>query len=393
MMNKLFVSSYFRSINHYGEELCGDKVEILFNNNSFVAVLADGLGSGVKANILATLTSKIISEMVIADFSIDEIVETISKTLPECRERKVAYCTFTIIQIFNHGLCRLVEFDNPETIILRNNQILELEKHEYSIGNRLIKEVAFESRADDIFVFFSDGVINASSTSVLNLNWNLSSIKDFLLKYTRKSDSVKEINRLLLANVFNLYQGIAQDDVTCCVLKVINKTKSCVMVGPPLDSSNDKETVRRLLECDGNKIVCGGTTSNIVARELAETITTDINQDDNSLPPISYIKGIDLVTEGVITLKKVNDLLKACLKDDDYKESLLNSKLENGAISMVKIFINDCSEILFLVGQANNTVHNSLTYTAINLESKLRLINEIATSLKSLGKIVMVEKN
>ena len=127
-MNKIHLESAWKSLNKTGEELCGDKVMIKRNKDSFVMVLADGLGSGVKANILSTLTSTIISEMVYSGCSLVEAVETISETLPVCKDRGVAYSTFTIIQAFYNGDVNIVEFDNPSTVIIRNNEILNIDK-------------------------------------------------------------------------------------------------------------------------------------------------------------------------------------------------------------------------------------------------------------------------
>ena len=389
---EIFVETYFRSLNKVGEVLCGDKVEVRRNDDSFIVVLADGLGSGVKANILSTLTSTIISEMIYSGSSMEEVVETISATLPECAVRGVAYSTFTIVQVYDDGTCKLVEFDNPDTIVIRDNESLELTKEVYKLGNRTIKEVSFKVVPGDLIIFFSDGIIHAGLGEVLNLGWERPQVIDYLKRYIRPEDSAKEVNRLLLAQVNDLYGGEPQDDSTVAVLKVVKKTTSMVMVGPPVNVNDDAEVVRKLMNCDGKKIVCGGTTANIVARELSERVTMDtLVEIQGDVPPIAYIRGIDLVTEGVITLGKVDEYLSECLRSDKYKEELLNSKAKDGAVSMVKILLNECSEIVFMVGMSDNPAHKGIAYTTISLSGKLRLIDKIARSLVDLGKIVRID--
>ena len=109
-MNDLCADIGYKSINHYGEELCGDHVDIVEESeNSTVIVLADGLGSGVKASILSTLTSKIISTMMAAGLSIEDCVSTIAATLPVCSVRGVAYSTFTIMHIVNNDTVDIIQ--------------------------------------------------------------------------------------------------------------------------------------------------------------------------------------------------------------------------------------------------------------------------------------------
>ena len=127
------------SLNKKGEELCGDKVEVARLGESIIVVLSDGLGSGVKANILASLTSKIIISMLREGAEIDEVVETIASTLPVCKERNVAYSTFTILQINGDGDAYVVEFDNPGIVILRKGQTVELRKTARQIAGKTIK--------------------------------------------------------------------------------------------------------------------------------------------------------------------------------------------------------------------------------------------------------------
>ena len=114
----------WKSLNKHGEELCGDKVEVLKTEDSDIVILADGMGSGVKANILATLTSKILGTMFLEGADIESCVETVAKTLPVCKERQVAYATFSILQIFHNGEAYLVEYDNPECVFVRDRKLI-----------------------------------------------------------------------------------------------------------------------------------------------------------------------------------------------------------------------------------------------------------------------------
>ncbi|MEA4874322.1 SpoIIE family protein phosphatase [Anaerorhabdus sp.] len=392
MNNKVHVESYFKSLNKKNEELCGDKVEIRRNDESFVMVLADGLGSGVKANILSTLTSTIIAEMVSSGASLQDVVETIAATLPECKERGIAYSTFTILQVFYDGMAHLVEFDNPATIFIRDAQILETTREVRMIGKRKITESTFQVKKNDSLIMFSDGIIHAGIEQALNFGWDHPQVQQFLLDYTNPNDSAKEITRILLANVNDLYGGRPGDDSTVACAKILEAKETRVMVGPPLDEQDDAKVVQRLLEATGKKICCGGTTSNIVSRITGNEIEMEsLVSLVSDVPPMAYIKGIDLVTEGVLTLQKVNKYLSRCVESQDYLEELLLTKGKDGALCLVKCFLQECSQVTFMVGRSDNPAHNAIAYSTISLNAKIQLIREMAENLKHLGKIVSIE--
>ena len=159
----------WKSLNKQNEELCGDKVEIIKTQDSDIMILADGMGSGVKANILATLTSKILGTMLYEGADIESCVETIAKTLPICKVRKVAYATFSILQIFHSGEAYLAEFDNPSCVFIRDGKIVKYPYETREIGGKKIHEYRFQVKKNDCFVLMSDGVIYAGAGSILNL--------------------------------------------------------------------------------------------------------------------------------------------------------------------------------------------------------------------------------
>ena len=138
-MNDLCADIGYKSINHVGEELCGDHIDIIeTDDNSTVIVLSDGLGSGVKASILSTLTSKIISTMLAAGLPIEECVSTIAATLPVCSVRGVAYSTFTIIHIKNNEIAEIIQYDNPHVVVIRDEKNYDYPKTEMNIDRKSV---------------------------------------------------------------------------------------------------------------------------------------------------------------------------------------------------------------------------------------------------------------
>lgn len=392
MKDKIHIDAWNSSLNKKNEELCGDNVVSKINDESFIMVLADGLGSGVKANILSTLTSTIISEMIFEGASLSETVETVAKTLPVCQERHVAYSTFSIIQVFYDGHVKLIEYDNPLAIFIRDGMIMKIDRQERIYNEKKIYEASFNVLPNDYITFFSDGIIHAGVGQTLNFGWQHEEVEKFLQQYTSNTDSAKEIVRILLANVNYLYDGKPGDDSTVACIKMLEAKETIVMVGPPSHKEDDNRVVERLLSASGLKICCGGTTSTIVSRYLNKPIETDPLIDFTSdVPPKGYIEGIDLVTEGVLTLQKVNRYLGKCVEDNAFLDNLLQSDQTDGATCLIKVFLLSSTMITFMVGLSDNPAHEAIAYSTISLNAKIQLIKDMALKLKKLRKIVNIE--
>ncbi|MBR5135269.1 MAG: SpoIIE family protein phosphatase, partial [Clostridia bacterium] len=180
-MNDLCADIGYKSINHYGEQLCGDHVEIIEpSDDSTVIVLSDGLGSGVKASILSTLTSKIISTMMAAGLPLEECVSTIAATLPVCSVRGVAYSTFTILVLKNNETAEIIQYDNPHVILIRDEQNYDYPMTEMNIGGKRIYKSVIPLRENDIFVAMSDGCPHAGIGIMYNFGWKREDIIGFL---------------------------------------------------------------------------------------------------------------------------------------------------------------------------------------------------------------------
>lgn len=384
---KYYMDFAYGSLIKHGEELCGDMVEFFNDENQFVAVLSDGMGSGVKANILATLTAKIGLTMLKEGMRIEEVVETVSQTLPVCSQNKVAYSTFTMVKVAKDGFAYIVEFDNPTVFFMRGEEMLRLDWNERIINNKKIRECKIQLKERDRIVMVSDGVEFAGTRPTLNYSWQWKDIAKHLLKFTNENMNAKTITNNLLGVCNQLYYFEPADDTTVATIKVSSDSKAVLFSGPPINKKMDKEVVHKMMGSAGKKIVCGGTTANIVARELNVEYKSSTEIVDEDIPPIGYIEGIDLVTEGVLTLRKSCEILKKLLTTND--DSFLHKK-KDAATLLSRILYEDCIHIKMIIGRCINP-ENLMTDISDDLSARLYVLNEMKNVLVKLGKIVEVE--
>ena len=380
----------WKSLNKHHEELCGDKVEILKTEESDIVILADGMGSGVKANILATLTSKILGTMLYEGASIESCVETIARTLPICKVRKVAYATFSILQIFHSGEAYLAEFDNPSCVFIRDGKIVDYPYETREIENKKIREYRFTVKKNDCFVLMSDGVIYAGAGSILNLQgWTWEAMAEYTLKCTKKTLSASRLAVMLSQACEELYEEKPGDDTTVAVARVIDRRVVNLFTGPPKEKEDDERLMREFMGAEGKKVVSGGTSSNIAARVLGKEIVTKINSRNPDIPPMAEIEGIDLVTEGVLTLAKCLKLLKKYERDEFDAEFFEELDAENGASRLAKLLIEECTELNLFVGTAVNDAHKD-SELSFDISMRMNLVNQLVAVAEKLGKTVRV---
>lgn len=380
----------YKSLNKYKEELCGDKVEILKTEDSNIIILADGMGSGVKANILATLTSKILGTMFLNGATIDECVETIVKTLPICQVRGVAYSTFSILQIFHNGEAYLVEFDNPSCVFIREGKLVNIPFTKRIIEEKVINEYRFKVELNDCFVLMSDGVIHAGVGKILNFGWTWECMADYTLEAIKTTMSSSRLATVLSKACDDLYMGHPGDDTTVSVTRIIPIKKLHIFTGPPEHKEEDKKIIRDFMEGESVKVVCGGTSANIVARELKKEIKTSLKYTDPTLPPTATIEGLDLVTEGVLTLNRALTLLKKYVDGDIDENFFLELDKDNGASNLAKLIIEECTELKIFVGKAINEAHQN-PHLPFDISIRMNLIEQIKEAVHNMGKKVTIK--
>lgn len=387
-MNNLCADIGYRSVNHVGEELCGDHVDVIEQDeNSTVIVLADGLGSGVKASILSTLTAKIISTMMAEGLSLEDCVSTIAATLPVCSVRGVAYSTFTIIRLVDNEYAEIIQYDNPGVILLRDGHGVEIPKTELNIDGKLIYRSRIKLQENDIFIAMSDGCIHAGVGLALNFGWDRKDIIAYMETFYDVGFTAKTLSTILLEECNRLYGGKPGDDTTVCTIRIRKRAPMNLLFGPPSNRDDGNKMMSLFFSKEGKHIICGGTTSSIAAKYLGKTVRTDLNFIDPEIPPIAHIDGVDLVTEGVITVNKVLSYAKDYLADNEsYTEW---SCKQDGASLICRLLFEEATDINFYVGRAINPAHQNPDLP-INFNIKMQLVSELSECLRKMGKRIKV---
>lgn len=381
-----FVDIYDESLRKTGEELCGDKVKIFKTDDKATIVLSDGLGSGVKANILATLTTEIISTMLKAEISLREVIDTVINTLPICKIRKIAYATFTIIEINQKtNDFKVINFDNPPIFLIKNGRVQFPKVQTMEILNKKIAVVEGHLDRGDFLAAISDGVLHAGMGITLNFGWGWDDIANYIegLLITH-SISARNIVHEIMSKTNSLYKGYPSDDATTVGIYVRKRNGLIVFSGPPADKSKDEFCVEKILTFDGRRVVCGGTTGNIIATHLGEVVETLIPTMTKDVPPIGRLSEIDLLTEGIITLSKCIEYLK-----ESNGETTGLPFVIDGAVMLAKELLR-ADYIHFLVGlKVNRYYQNPLLPKNISIRKSV--IMELADILLEKHKEVKIE--
>ena len=381
----------YKSLNKFTEILCWDKVEILHTEDSHIMILADGMGSGVKANILSTLTSKILGTMFLNGATLEECVDTISETLPICQVRQVAYSTFSILQVFHNGDAYLVEYDNPGCIFIRNGMLMEIPKNIRVIQGKSINEYRFKVQKGDALILMSDGTIHAGVGDLLNFGWLWKDIADYAVRQYQVTISAMRLAAAISRACDELYQFRPGDDTTVACMRIIDSKPVHLMTGPAKNPDDDGRMVRDFMSDPSAKtIVCGGTSASIVSRVLGKRLDVSLDYVDPEIPPIAYMDGVDLVTEGVLTLNRVVQLLRRYVKNETVSEEFFEELDKNNGASMVaKILIEDCTEVHLYVGKAINSAYQNPSLP-FDLGIRKNLVEQLKRAIEDMGKQVTV---
>jgi len=382
MENQFYVEVNVSQKNYEGERICGDTFlsRRIREENRIVAVLSDGMGHGVKANMLSTLTATMAINFTEEHKEVNRIAEIIMNTLPVCSERQMSYSTFTIVDVEIDGETRILEYDNPQTFIMRGNKlfdpgwnciILDSDKN----SGKELRSCSFKPEKEDRIIICSDGITQSGlGTSKYLFGWgteNLETYVNELILYDPVISAMQLAAKVVnMAHINDIYH--ARDDSSCAVIYFREPRKLLICTGPPYEEVNDMVLGDAVRSFEGKKILCGATTSDIIARELRLKIEDSFEFDDPDLPPVSFMEGIDLITEGILTLGKVNEILKSY--SGNYKPG-------KGPADQIVKFLLESDEIHMIIGTRINIAHQDPSLP-VELEIRRTVVNRIGRLLE-----------
>lgn len=344
-----------------GMKICGDVILKTKDPGSgrYICVLSDGLGSGVKANVLATLTARMAQQYVLNDFDLTRSARIIMNTLPVCRERKISYATFSLFDVDPSGRARIVEYDSPSFFFLRRGRVVVPEKTRLDLSrSKAFKEEyllysEINMQAGDRLVFCSDGVTQAGLGSPAHpLGWREKPAAAYLEDLLGRSPglSARALSRRFAEQALLVDGGRPKDDITALTVFMREPRRLLIATGPPMDGGRDKALAERVKSFSGRIIACGGTTANILSREWQRPLSINIRERSEGIPPTSTLEGADLVTEGMLTLNRAAEMLEKGQDDPS------PSQIKDGADRFVQL-VRDSDRIHFLVGTRINEAH------------------------------------
>ncbi len=398
-MSDLSVDGTFIEVGHYqlfkynqgaaGDTFLSQKHD---SDGRVITVLSDGLGSGIKAGVLSTLTATMAMKFIASDIPIKRAADIIMSTLPVCKERGISYATFTLVDIEPNSRVRIMEYDNPGYILIREKTVVEPIK-QCTLIERKNKKTAplreawlnysdYKAQPGDRLIFFSDGVTQSGmGTHAFPLGWGASRTQDFVLeKIAENSEiSARELARAVVQKAQHHDSYQAKDDITCGVIYFRHPRDLLIMTGPPINPDHDDEMARDFNAFAGRKIVCGGTTTNILSRVLGNSVKLILKNLDPVVPPMSVMDGADLVTEGIITLGTVAEILERGTVPGSGSGNLAGlageRTGENGATKIVEM-LQDSDRILFMVGTKINEAHQDPNMP-VELEIRRNVVKKI----------------
>jgi serine/threonine protein phosphatase PrpC len=345
-----------------------------------VSVLSDGLGSGVKASVLASMTATMAIKFAASTMDIRRSAEIIMDTLPICSVRKISYSTFTVVDMASTGETRIIEHGNPSFLLVRPKgkaQVTKTEVRPERWQDRVINFSSFDVQREDRIIFFSDGITQAGMGEFRTpLGWGLQGVDRFVREnIDRYPDiSARELSRVLVAKAEEVDGLSAKDDITCGVVYFRSPRELLVLTGAPFNRAHDRDLARMAERTVGRKVICGGTTANIISRLLNRTIQIDMRQRLHPrIPPSARMEGFDLVTEGTLTLGEVLRLLE---------EGFAPEEMESNPAVRLAALLLDSDIVKFAVGTRINEAHQDPNIP-LELDLRRNIVKRIAQLLES----------
>lgn len=358
---------------------CGDLITVLNDEYHTTVIHVDGKGSGIKANINAHLVTSRIKTLLGEKLSLQAVHQRITRTMVESIAQDLPFSAFQMIRIFRDGKVRVMGFEMPPPLIYSQGHCYPLVGKDHHHRHLSSLEATFLLKPDEYIVSLSDGIAQAGLGITFQNGWGINQIASYLEYKLKAKVPAPEQFSLLISKAMELWGGENKDDCSLIAMKAKLANVINIFTGPPSNKAKDFRFLKALDQCVGEKIVCGGTTAKMVSRH--KKVPLHLEEEVNLFGlPRYHMDGIDLVTEGSITLNMVNNLL----------ENPRNEQLElTPAVRLYEKML-EADIIHFHVGLAQNTSLNHVEFKQLDIHSRKVIIPNLVQKLEKTGKIVTV---
>lgn len=359
---------------------CGDVTACERTPAATTLVCADGIGSGIRARIAAQMCASRILELLRLGFSPRKAFTAVARTMEQARDPSRPFAAFTLARVRNDGMATVVSYESPPAVLVSRRHAAALPQSPMELGGAMAMESNCYLEPGDAILVMSDGITQAGIGSRFPLGWQTEGVVRWLNDRLTDGLEVPSLPQHLLDEARRLWvQG--GDDCTVAMAHCRRGQIVNLFTGPPANRADDAHAVRRFVQSEGLKIVCGGSTAELVARVLKQRVC--VEQDAKSLiaPPRYEIEGIDLVTEGAVTLNQVYNVI-----DEDIRELT-----EDSGVTELCALLQIADRVNLFVGGAKSKAAGDISFRQRGILTRDRIVPLLVEKLRAAGKLVVVE--
>lgn len=362
--------------------VCGDYVLVDRTMEATTVIVADGIGTGIKAHIAAVMCASRLMELINLGFSLREACRKIVDTMHEARTSDIPFAAFTICRVLNSGHATIIFYEIPVPILINNRLAAYLPTlRSVPMGLELISEVNCTLDYGDGIILVSDGVSQAGLGQQYRLGWGMEAVCNFVNGCLIQGTPLSDVPGKVIDRVKTISGTRYGDDTTCLTLFCREAKTLNVLTGPPKNKKADKETVQHFMQMKGEKVICGSTTAEMVGRQLGTPVRMKVVSQSFHQPPVYEMDGIDLATEGAVTLNQLYNIL-----EED------STRLDpSSSVSDLYRLFHDADTINFIVGTAKNSGHENIIFRQMGIYPREVIVRLLAEKLEKMGKLLNIE--
>ena len=371
-----------RQQNKNGQIVCGDCYLARRTPEYAVFVLCDGIGSGVYANIAAITCANRLQTLIGGDLSLKACCEMVAESMHRARTENIPFAAFSALRVLYGGQFNLYSYEAPQPLLIRDGKAAVLEQQFSTVKYEMIAESSGVLSEGDTLLLLSDGATQAGLGMGYPMGWGSDGIRDASNRLLERETPLPLLADALMEQALSISGGVYHDDTSIAMVTCGRASELCILTGPPTRREQDADIVETLMNTGGAKVVCGSSTSDLVARELKREVRLEHISTGFSDPPEYAIDGIDLITEGAITLNQAMNLL-----EEDVDENL-------GASAVFRLigFLKHADVITFLIGGAVNNAHADPLFIQVGIQPRAAVVRRMIDYLRQHGKLVIVKR-